>query len=153
MNVHGTGIVLAGTGVMLRGPSGSGKSLLALVLLDAFSARGVEAALVGDDRLDLAISHGLVTMTAPASIAGLIELRGRGILSRPYRPSSPVGLVVDLVESLERMPEKAAFSTEILGVTLPRCPVPQVGIAGAEHQVLLIREALAMGDPDSTKTA
>jgi len=153
MNVHGTGIVLAGTGVMLRGPSGSGKSLLALVLIDAFAARGLAAELVGDDRLDLAISHGLVTMAPPPAIAGLVELRGRGILSRPYLPSAAIGLVVDLVESLERMPEKAAFSTELLGVTVPRCPVPQAGVAGVEHQVLLVREALAALGQSDTKTA
>lgn len=153
MNVHGTGIVLAGTGVMLRGPSGSGKSLLALVLLDAFAARGLDAVLVADDRLDLAEAHRIVTMTTPLAIAGLIELRGRGIVSRPYRPAASIGLVVDLVETLDRMPETAAFSTELLGVTLPRCPVPQAGTASLDHQVLLIREALAALGADDTKTA
>lgn len=153
MNVHGTGIVLAGTGVMLRGASGSGKSLLALVLLDAFAARGEDAVLVADDRLDLSLGDGRVMMSAPPAIAGLIELRGRGILSRPHRPSAPIGLVADLVDSLERMPEAAAFSTELLGVTVPRCPLPRAGAAGVEHQILLVREALASLGTGSTKTA
>jgi len=153
MNVHGTGVVLDGVGVMLRGPSGSGKSLLALLLIDDFAARGQEAILVADDRLDLTVAHGAVTMEAPSAIAGLIEFRGRGIVSRPHVRSAKIGLVVDLVETLDRMPGEDAFSTELLGVTLPRCPIPRMGVIETSHQLLLVREALAGLTPDSTKTA
>ena len=153
MNVHGTGIVLAGTGVMLRGPSGSGKSLLALLLIDDFVSRGEDAILVADDRLDLGESGGSLTMTAPSAIAGMIELRGRGIVSRPHVESAPLRLVVDLVETLERMPEESAFSTELLGVTVARCPVPRMGVVETAHQMLLVREALAIAPRTGTKTA
>jgi len=141
-NVHATGLVLGTTGVILRGPSGAGKSLLALELLDAWEARGMPARLVSDDRIDLLAETGGVTMRAPRSIEGLIELRGRGIVSRPFIRMAPLHLVVDLVPELERMVEEDALVTELLGVTLPRCPVPQAGIIDARHQLLLIKEAL-----------
>jgi HPr kinase/phosphorylase len=141
-NVHATGLVLGKTGVMLRGPSGAGKSLLALELIDEWEARDLRARLVADDRLDIVVEHGGLVMHAPGAIAGLIELRGRGIVERAYVPSAPVSLVVDLVETLERMVEEDALVTTLFGVSLPRCPVPRAGVIDSRHQVLLIREAL-----------
>lgn len=142
-NIHATGLVIAGRGVLIRGPSGSGKSLLALEFLDFL---GDNAVLVADDRLDLAIVAGRVTMSAPASIAGLIELRGRGIVRRPFRQSAPVDLVVDLVPVLERMPEASSFTTLLLQVELPACPVPMRGVIDSIHQRLLITQRLGEVD-------
>lgn len=142
-NVHATGLQLGGLGVMLRGPSGSGKSLLALALLDEFTARGETAWLVADDRIDLVVADGQLVMQTPVSIAGMIEMRGRGIVTRPHITSAAVHLIVDLVADLERMPEVSAFSTELMGLKLSRCPVPQAGRTDMRHQMLLIREALA----------
>lgn len=141
-NVHATGLVLGKTGLILRGPSGAGKSLLALELLDAWEARGLTAKLVSDDRIDLVVEKGGLVMLAPKSIEGLVELRGRGIVSRPFTRKAPVHLVVDLVPTLERMVEEDELTTELSGVRLPRCPVPQAGIVDARHQLLLIKEAL-----------
>ena len=152
MNVHGTGIVLAGKGVMIRGPSGSGKSLLALLLLDVFEARGQRAVLVADDQLTVTAAGGKVTMHAPQSIVGLIELRGRGIVRRPFVASARLRLVVDLVEMLERMPEEDAFEARILDIALPRCPVPRAGIVDPQHQVMLVREALRALGPRPKNT-
>lgn len=141
-NVHATGMVLGGRGVMVRGPSGAGKSLLVLEALERWELRGLSALLVADDRLDLALSNGHLTMEAPKTIAGLIELRGRGIVRRPYQGRAQVHLVVDLVEGLERMVEEDALSVRVLGISVPRCPVPQRGVIDSAHQLLLIREAL-----------
>ena len=146
-NVHATGLVLGKTGVILRGPSGAGKSLLALELLDAWEARGLTAKLVSDDRIDLDVEKGGLVMLAPKSIEGLVELRGRGIVSRPFTRMAPVHLVVDLVPTLERMVEEDELTTELSGVPLPRCPVPQAGIVDARHQLLLIKEALRALSP------
>ena len=146
-NVHATGLVLGKTGVILRGPSGAGKSLLALELLDAWEARGLAAKLVSDDRIDLTVEKGGLVMLAPKSIEGLVELRGRGIVSRPFTRKAPVHLVVDLVPTLERMVEEDELTTELSGVLLPRCPVPQAGIVDARHQLLLIKEALRALSP------
>lgn len=147
LNIHGTAIVLGGAGLLLRGPSGSGKSLLALALLDRWAARGLDAALVADDRVDLLAGPEGLTMGAPTPIAGLIELRGRGIISRPYRSPVPLHLLIDLVPDLVRMPESGAFTAELLGLVLPRVPVPQAGRIGLDHQMLLVSEALAALDP------
>ena len=146
-NVHATGLVLGKIGLILRGPSGAGKSLLALELLDAWEARGLTAKLVSDDRVDLAVEKGGLVMLAPKSIEGLVELRGRGIVSRPFTRKAPVHLVVDLVPTLERMVEEDELTTELSGVLLPRCPVPQAGIVDARHQLLLIKEALRALSP------
>lgn len=146
-NVHATGLVLGETGLILRGPSGAGKSLLALELLDAWEARGLTAKLVSDDRIDFVVEKGDLMMLAPRSIEGLVELRGRGIVSRPFTRKAPVRLVVDLVPTLERMVEEDELTTELSGVRLPRCPVPQAGIVDARHQLLLIKEALRALSP------
>lgn len=141
-NIHATGLVLDGLGVILRGPSGAGKSLLALDLLDSWEARGLAARLVSDDRIDLERVGERIVMRAPKAIEGLIELRGRGIVKRPFVSEAPLALVVDLVDTLERMLEEDVLSTQLLGVSVPRAPVPRAGIVDARHQMLLIKEAL-----------
>ena len=78
----------------------------------------------------------------PKAIEGLIELRGRGIVSRPFAAKAPLHLVVDLVETLERMVEEDALGTTLEGVSVARCPVPRAGKVDSRHQLLLIREAL-----------
>lgn len=141
-NIHATAILLDGKGVLFRGPSGSGKSLLALHLLDVYEARKRDAVLVSDDRVDVEHDGKAIILHAPANIAGLIELRGRGIVRRPHRSGLQLHLVVDLVATLERMPEEHDFKVRLLGQEIARCPVPQAGIIGVEHQRLLIEEAL-----------
>jgi serine kinase of HPr protein (carbohydrate metabolism regulator) len=141
-NIHATGLVLGTTGLILRGSSGAGKSLLALELLDEWEARGLEARLVGDDRIDIEAQKSIIVMHAPKAIQGLVELRGRGIVSRPFVEKAPVHLVVDLVDEVERMVEEDALTTELYGVKLARCPVPRAGKVDGRHQLLLIREAL-----------
>ncbi|HHY48437.1 MAG TPA: hypothetical protein GYA10_01635 [Alphaproteobacteria bacterium] len=146
-NVHATGIVLGRTGVMLRGPSGAGKSLLALALLDQWEARGRAARLVADDRIELEPTARGLVMHAPPAIAGLIELRGRGIVKRPFTPRARLHLVVDLVETLDRMVEEDELQTEVLGQRLARCPAPRWGIGELAHQCLLVGEAIRALSP------
>lgn len=142
-NIHATAILLSGRGVLLRGRSGAGKSLLALLLIEAWAGRGEEAMLIADDRVDIAADERGVILSPPAALAGLIELRGRGIVQRPHRDRARLSLVVDLVPDLERMPEEHHFMTELMGHAFARCPVPELGVVGADHQRLLIAEALA----------
>ncbi len=141
-NIHATGLVLEGCGLILRGPPGAGKSLLALELIEAWTAGGREALLVSDDRIEIEATPEGLLMHAPRAIEGLIELRGRGIVSRPFVATAPLHLVVDLVERLERMVEEGELTTTLAGVRLARCPVPRVGAIDSRHQLLLIREAL-----------
>lgn len=141
-NIHATGLVLDEVGLILRGSSGAGKSLLALELIDEWEARGRPAKLVSDDRVDVVAGVMGLTMRAPRTIEGLAELRGRGIVSRPFVTEAPLDLVIDLVDTLERMVEEEALTTELFGVTLARAPVPRNGIVDARHQLLLVREAI-----------
>ncbi|SRR5579883_2378070 len=101
IRVHGTSIALGGDGILLRGPSGSGKSDLALRLIDE------GAKLVADDQTELHLRGGELRMTAPAAIAGQIEVRGLGILRVPTVSEARLRLVVDLMPSanIERLPE------------------------------------------------
>lgn len=142
INVHGTGLLLGKMGLLLRGPSGAGKSVLALALLDRWQDRRLPAFLVSDDRVDLIVTGRELSMRAPPNLAGLIELRGRGIVERPHKSLVTLHLVIDLVPDLVRMIEEDALSTEIAGNTLPRAPVPQVGVVGLGHQMLLVGEAI-----------
>ena len=114
--VHATCVAIAGIGVLIRGPSGSGKSDLALRLIDS------GAVLVADDQVVVTPgTHAGPPAAAPAAVlAGRIEARGVGILSLPYLASAPLGLVVDLVapEAVERLPEPATVT--LCGAMLPR---------------------------------
>ena len=149
-NVHGTGLLLGSTGVLLRGPSGAGKSVLALTLLDRWEGRGLPAFLVSDDRVDLAEAEGRLTMHAPETLAGLIELRGRGIVQRPHKSNVPLHLVVDLVPDLVRMLEEDQMVTDLAGASVARVPVPYGDVVSLGHQMLLVIEAIAALSPQPT---
>ena len=113
--VHGTCVAIDGLGVLLRGASGSGKSDLALRLIDA------GALLVADDQVALELNSPRQTVTArpPAAIAGLLEVRGLGPMAVSSVSAAALGLVADLVPggAVERLPEPAFCA--YLGVRLP----------------------------------
>ena len=113
IRIHGTSVALGGDGILLQGPSGSGKSDLALRLIDG------GARLVADDQTELSLLQGELRLSAPAAIAGRIEVRGIGILSVPTVASVPLRLVVALVPpgQVERLPERQ-FCT-LLGRSVP----------------------------------
>jgi len=111
--VHATTVEIAGHGILIRGPSGSGKSDLALRLIQG------GAQLVADDQTELFPQGGRLAARAPQTIAGMIEVRGLGIVRLPYCAEVPLALVVDLVasECIERLPE--ARTAEFLGIFVP----------------------------------
>jgi serine kinase of HPr protein (carbohydrate metabolism regulator) len=81
VNVHATAIVIGTTGLLFTGPSGSGKSAIALHCIEEARARGLFAALVSDDQVLICEANGRLIARAPKSIAGLAEMRGAGIVT------------------------------------------------------------------------
>ncbi|MGN7159940.1 HPr kinase/phosphorylase [Sphingomonas sp. SAFR-052] len=108
--IHASCVAIRGVGVLIAGPSGSGKSDLALRLIE----RG--AILVSDDYTLLHAEGDELRATAPATIAGRIEVRGIGIVDRPTVPSVAIALFVE-AGTPERMPEP---STQLIaGIAIP----------------------------------
>lgn len=116
--VHGTSVVIDGRGVLIRGPSGAGKSDLALRLID----RG--AMLIADDYTRLSREGDALFGSAPERIAGMIEVRGLGLIQMPHAPHAPIALVVQLVDTVpERHPD----------------PLPRQTLCGLEVPMLALR--------------
>jgi HPr kinase/phosphorylase len=111
--LHASCVAIDRRGVLLTGASGSGKSDLALRLID----RG--AVLVGDDGVVVSARGGLLFAAPGPNIAGRIEARGIGILAMPHRTDVPLALVVALDQPEERMPDAPLPTRMIEGVALP----------------------------------
>lgn len=98
------------------GDSGSGKSDLALRMIMEKGAK-----LVSDDRTNIENVNSRLIASVPQNLSGLMEVRGVGILKFPFKASSPIDLVVQLVktpEEMERLPEKETNMLE--NVILPQ---------------------------------
>ena len=112
--VHATCIAFDGHGILLRGPSGSGKSDLALRVID----RGAQ--LVADDQVILVRDGPHMIASAPTSLYGLIEIRGLGIMRMVDVPAEArIALVADMTEphAIDRLPGQR--HCDIDGVSLP----------------------------------
>lgn len=111
--VHASCVSVDDLGVLIRGAPGSGKSDLAARLIDGGGR------LVADDRVDLVCRDGTLVASAPTAIAGLLEVRGVGILRMAFRGEAEIGLAVDLVgpDAVERVPEPAFC--HYMGVAVP----------------------------------
>src|SRR5262249_16809534 len=127
---HASAGLAGARAVLIRGPAGSGKSQLALALIQAAETGLLRfARLVGDDRVHLEARHGRLIVRPAAALAGLIEVRGAGIRRLDHEPMAVVGLVVDLAaEDAGRLP--AAGEAGLLGVAVRRVGVgPRAGAA------------------------
>lgn len=134
MLVHASCVALAGAGVLLRGPSGSGKSDLALRLIDG------GAQLVADDQVEIEAAGGRLMARPPPALAGLLEVRGIGIVRCPAISAVPVALIVDLEPGgpAERMPEPAFEA--LAGVSVRRIALDPF------HASAVARVRLAAGE-------
>src|SRR5712691_3912117 len=110
--IHASAVLVGARAALIRGPSGSGKSGLALALLDAArSGRLAFARLVADDRAHLEARHGRLLVRPAPALAGLLEVRGLGLVRLPYEAVAAVALVVDLAADAERLPPAGARTT------------------------------------------
>jgi serine kinase of HPr protein (carbohydrate metabolism regulator) len=119
--VHATCVAIQGRGILLHGASGAGKSDLALRLVD----RG--AAFVSDDYTLVRRDGARLIATAPQTIAGMMEVRGLGIVDLPSLASAPVALMIALDEPVERMPAETMPTVHLAGV-----PIPVIALAALE---------------------
>jgi HPr kinase/phosphorylase len=123
--IHASAVLVGDRAVLIRGPSGSGKSRLAFDLILAGRAGQIPAAvLVGDDRVYLQVIQERLVVRPARELAGLIEIRGLGIRRIDFAEQADVGLVVDLTATDgARMPAPDALFASVDGVLIPRIPV------------------------------
>ncbi|MBY6241081.1 HPr kinase/phosphorylase [Methylosinus sp. Sm6] len=122
--IHANALLVGAAGVLLRGPSGSGKSALTLELIALARSEGRFARLIGDDRVEIENRHGRLLARPHPAIAGAIEERGVGILPASHESRGVIRCVVDLrgrsESPLPRLPDPESALAEICGVILPR---------------------------------
>ena len=135
-NLHASTVALNGRAVLICGPSGSGKSDLALRLLD----RGFT--LVSDDRTILRKQGDTIFATAPETIKGKLEVRGVGIVDMEMVSNVPVALVVELTSDIQRMPDDSR-ERQILGLGVPLVSIDAM-TASAPSKVALALDRLGL---------
>lgn len=118
--LHASCVAVDGRAVLIEGRSGEGKSDLALRMID----RG--AVLVSDDYTVCTRADGTLQGSAPANIAGKIEVRGIGVIDMPHQDRVPIALLITILEAPPRMPE-GPKKRRIAGID-----IPEVALAALE---------------------
>jgi HPr kinase/phosphorylase len=145
-SLHATAVIHGESGILILGPSGSGKSMLALALIARAHATGVFGALIGDDRIFVSETHGRLIAWGVANMAGVIERRAAGLITVRYEPAAVVRLAVELCErgrQWPRMPDDDDRLT-VDDVRLPRLALDS-NLSGCD-QALAVEERLGCLD-------
>lgn len=135
-NLHASTVALDGRAVLISGPSGSGKSDLALRLLD----RGFT--LVSDDRTIVRKEGSRVVASAPETIKGKLEIRGVGIVEMATASDIPVAMVVELTSDIQRLPDDSRERL-ILGTAIPLISIDAM-TASAPSKVAVALDRLGL---------
>jgi HPr kinase/phosphorylase len=122
VNIHASCVAIGNTGILLLGKSGAGKSDLALRLIDG------GAKLVADDRTILFVKSGALHARAPASIRGLLEMRGVGIIELSARDQVRLALAVVLGREGLRLPQPQFYPAPT--ALQPNTKLPQIALDG-----------------------
>ncbi|MGV1916691.1 HPr kinase/phosphorylase [Rhizobium sp. 22-785-1] len=126
INYHATAIMIDGTGLLFVGPSGSGKSELAFSFMTEAKRCGLATALVADDQLWLSSKDDRVVVARPERIAGLLELRGSGIIELNSIPSATMDYAITTVlhQDSPRLPPENEWLDLPTGNRLPLFRIP-----------------------------
>jgi len=135
-NLHASCVARDGSAVLIAGPSGSGKSDLALRLMD----RGF--VLVSDDRTIIRKEGNRLVASAPATIKGKLEVRGIGIVEMDSVSDVPVALVIELTSDIQRLPDDSRERL-MLGISVPLISVDAM-TASAASKVALALDRLGL---------
>jgi HPr kinase/phosphorylase len=140
ITLHGTCVALGERGVLILGDPGAGKSDLALRLIDD----GAE--LVADDQVQVTVRGASLAASAPAPLAGLLEIRGIGIVRIEAKPSVELAIVIQLEKEglIERMPEPEVH--HILGVPLPLYRIDPAAASAPARVRAALRQAAVRGN-------
>jgi HPr kinase/phosphorylase len=147
--LHATTVLVGERAVLIRGPSGSGKSSLALALLArppvvAGTTAPAPVRLVADDQTLVEACGGRLIARPHPVIAGRIEMRGMGLLSVVHEPQAVVGLVV-LLGDYPRLPSDEASTALICGVRLPTIGITPRDSDPVGRVLLAYRERVTAG--------
>jgi serine kinase of HPr protein (carbohydrate metabolism regulator) len=134
--LHASTVASEGRAVLIAGPSGSGKSDLALRLLD----RGFT--LVSDDRTLVRKDANRLIASAPPNIAGKLEIRGIGIVDMDTTDNVPVALFVELTSEIQRLPDENR-ERPVLGVRVPLISIDAMS-ASAPSKVALALDRMGL---------
>jgi serine kinase of HPr protein (carbohydrate metabolism regulator) len=134
--VHASTVATDGRAVVILGPSGSGKSDLALRLLD----RGFT--LVSDDQTVVKKDGERLVASAPPNIAGKLEIRGIGIVDMETVTNIPVALLVELTSEIQRLPDESR-ERPLLGVKVPLISIDAM-TASAPSKVALALDRMGL---------
>ena len=135
-NLHASTVALDGRAVLISGPSGSGKSDLALRLLD----RGF--VLVSDDRTIVRNEGSRLIASAPETIKGKLEVRGVGIIEMEHERDAPIALIVELTSDIQRLPDEGRERL-VLGAAIPLINVDAM-TASAPSKVAVALDRLGL---------
>ena len=132
-----------GEGVLILGEPGTGKSGLALRLIDepgfGTSESPMRGRLISDDQVIITREENRLVASAPSSIRGKLEVRGLGIIDVPHNLTSQLALIVDLtaVGSYERLPDRK--TTHVLGVEIPSLKIAPFEASAPVKLLLALR--------------
>ena len=129
--LHASTVALNGRAVLIMGPSGSGKSDLALRLID----RGFT--LVSDDQTIVKKQGGKLLASAPSNIRGKLEIRGVGIVDMEMTDNAPIALAVELTSDITRMPDDSR-ERPMLGIGIPLISVDAMTASAASKVALAL---------------
>jgi serine kinase of HPr protein (carbohydrate metabolism regulator) len=134
-NIHAGCVLVGEAGVLIRGPSGSGKSSFACQIITHAQALGIFSRIVSDDRTLVEAYSGRVVARPVPAITGYMELRGIGIVAVAHEPAAVVRLVVDLsVEEPQRHPDSAELFARVAGANIPRI---RMGGDGRQSRIVI----------------